>query len=95
MNHLEFVVALERPLYSWRMAKGATGQALRFADGRPNGSAYSAATRMERAQERIDDLVLARASAIRLERIREGKRKVSLHAEHLREGRARFEDRPE
>ena len=70
MDHREFVSKLERSLYSWRMASGMVDCPLRFPDGRPNGAAYSAPGRMVKAQQRIDDLVLARASAIRLERIR-------------------------
>jgi len=81
MTHDEFMQAMLAPGYTWRMALAMLDKPKRFYNGQPNGAVYSAPGRMVNAQQKIDELVLQRASAIRLERIRRGNADLARSAE--------------
>lgn len=68
----DFIDKLSGPLYSWRMASGATEGPDTLGDGTPNTGKMSAETRMDNAQRRIDDLVVAYAVVVLKRRKEEG-----------------------
>jgi hypothetical protein len=67
-----FLDKLAGPIYSWRMAEGALHQAERYLDGRVNTAKRSAQTRMDRAERRIEDLVVDYAVVILKKRREQG-----------------------
>ncbi len=63
MRHEEFISALQRPTFSWQMARGVLAPWLN-ADREDHQMVRSARTRMRNAQAEIDRLVMERARAI-------------------------------
>ncbi len=63
MRHEEFINAVQRPTFSWQMARGVLGPWL-SADREDHPMVRSARTRMRNAQAEIDRLVLERARGI-------------------------------
>jgi hypothetical protein len=61
MTYEEFMNALLRPTFVWRMANA-------MKDSTKSGQRKSAKTRMRRAEWEIDEIVLKRAQTIREER---------------------------
>jgi len=65
-----FIDRVSAPLYSWRMAFGATDGPDTLTDGSVNTGKLSAEKRMDNAQRRIEDLVIDYAVVV-LKRRRE------------------------
>lgn len=61
MTHDEFIDAITKPLYVWRMARGVANP---YVSNQEAPLARSGRTRMGNARQVIDALVLARAAAI-------------------------------
>lgn len=64
MTHEEFMNALLRPIFVWRMARGVLGASPTFGDGKQNGAALSAPGRMTNAERDIDAIVIKRAETL-------------------------------
>ncbi len=63
MRHEEFLSALQRPTFSWQMARGVVASWLP-AEQQEHPLVRSGRTRMRRAQAEIDRIVLQRARAV-------------------------------